>query len=166
MSFEWYALAVQPRKEQYVERQLIGRGYSAVCPRYKKVVRHARQTKTVLAPLFPGYLFVEMNLEQCSWRKVNWVPGSIGLVKTDNRPASLSREFVSTVILALDQGGSIAFKHDLKMGDQVRAVGGPFDALMGEVVGLSDNERVKILLDAVNRKVEMTLPRTAVVVAA
>lgn len=166
MSSEWYALAVQPRKEQYVERQLIGRGYSAACPRFKKVVRHARKTKTVLAPLFPGYIFVEMDPELHSWRKVNWIPGSIGLLEIDNKPASLPRDFVEDIIFALDERGSVEFNHSLKLRDQVIAVGGPFDALRGEVVGLTKDERVNVLLEALHRKVEMTLPRKAVILAA
>lgn len=166
MSKRWYALAVQPRKELYVEQQLIARGHKAACPRFRKTVRHARKTKSVLAPLFPGYLFLEIDLGVQSWRKANWIPGSIGLVKIDNRPTPLDGDFVDSVISALGHGGVIEFQNNLQVGDRVQAIGGPFDRIIGEVVSLSDKDRVKVLMEALNRKVEMTLPRKSVVVAA
>lgn len=162
----WYALAVQPRKEEYVERQLASNGYRVACPRFRKIVRHARQTKTKLAPLFPGYLFIELDLATQSWRKANWIPGSIGLVKFDNRPTSLNRDFVENFVLNLSENGLAQFKQDLKVGDRVQAVGGPFDRLIGEVVAMSDSDRVKVLMEALNRKVEMTLPKSSIVIAA
>lgn len=162
----WYALAVQPRKEEYVERQLASSGHKAACPRYRKIVRHARQTKTVLAPLFPGYLFIELDLSTQSWRKANWIPGSIGLVKFDNRPTALHRDFVENFVLHLSENGLAQFNQDLKVGDRVQAVGGPFDRLMGEIVAMSDSDRVKVLMEALNRKVEMTLPKSSIVIAA
>ena len=120
----WYALAVQPRKEQYVESQLVKNGYRVACPRYSKIVRHARQTKSVLAPLFPGYLFIELDLETQSWRKANWTPGSIGLIKFDNRPARLASDFVENFIFGLGENGLAAFDHELSVGDKVQAIGG------------------------------------------
>ncbi|MCR9271105.1 MAG: hypothetical protein NXH72_14025 [Hyphomonadaceae bacterium] len=166
MTSNWYALAVQPRKEQYVEKQLATNGYRVACPRFQKIVRHARQTKTVLSPLFPGYLFVELDLNSQSWRKANWTPGSIGLIKFDNRPARLCSDFVESFILGLGDNGLAQFDHDLKVGDRVQAVGGPFDRFIGEVIAMSDCERVKVLMEALNRKVEMTLPKSSIVIAA
>ncbi len=166
MALEWYALAVQPRKEQYVESQLAAQGYEVSCPRYRKVIRHARQTKTVLSPLFPGYLFVQIDLTVQNWRKANWIPGSIGLVKFDNRPATLNSGFIDAYVSGNREDGLVKFKDPLKIGDRVRAVGGPLDSLTGEIVAMADQDRVKVLMEALNRKVHLTLPRSDVVVAA
>lgn len=163
---KWYALAIQPRKEHYVEKQLLSNNFAVACPRYRKVVRHARKTKTVLAPLFPGYIFVSLDLDTQSWRQANWVRGSIGLVKIGNQPTSLDQIFVEHFIEGLRSDGIVEFKQPLRVGDRVQAVGGPFDRLIGKIVCMSDGERVKVLMDALNRKVEMTLPRSSIVVAA
>ena len=161
----WYALAVQPRKESYVKQQLDRLGVRVAHPRYQKVVRHARQTKTVLAPLFPGYLFVELVAQGAKWRKVNWVSGSVGLVRFNEYPAPLSDDFVENFLLLLRNDGVVEFKQDLKTGDRVQAVGGPFDRYIGEVVAMSDDQRVRILMEALNRKIETTLPIKSVIAA-
>ncbi|MEM7329353.1 MAG: transcription termination/antitermination NusG family protein [Pseudomonadota bacterium] len=162
----WYALAVQPRKESFVERQLQSAGINAACPRYRKTIRHARSVKCILSPFFPGYLFVQLDPASQDWRQVNWVRGSIGLIKFDNRPARLSSEFVSSFISSLDSNGLVQLEPDLQIGARVQAIGGPFDRLSGEVIDLPESDRVKILMDALNRKVETTLPRSSLVVAA
>lgn len=166
MKTNWYALAVQPRKEVYVAQQLRRDNCAVAFPRYKKVVRHARRTKTVLAPLFPGYLFIELADKAARWRKVNWVAGSIGLIRFDGQPAPLEAHFVDCYVSPLDEDGIIEFSHDLKSGDRVQAIGGPFDRFLGEVVAMTDDQRVKILMDALNRKIQTTLPIKSVIAVA
>lgn len=162
MDTNWFVLAVQPRKESFVERQLRSLGFEAVCPRYQKLVRHARTTKSVAAPLFPGYLFVELRSASQSWRSVNWVPGAIGLVKFENRPTPLPYFFVDQFILNLGRDGIVGFTQKLAVGEKVKAIGGPFDHFTGEIIEMSHTDRVKVLMNALNRKVEVSLPRTAV----
>lgn len=166
MNSNWYAMAVQPRKEAFVAQQLERDGFPVACPCFKKLVRHARQTKSVHAPLFPGYLFVELAHDAVSWRKVNWVAGSIGLIRFQGRPAPLERHFVENYLVPMRHDGIVEFSQSLKSGDRVQAIGGPFDRCIGEVVGLSDDQRVKILMDALNRKIETTLPIKSVISAA
>lgn len=166
MDTNWYALAVRPRKENFVERQLRAMGFNAICPRYRKLVRHARSTKSVATPLFPNYLFVELQAASLSWRNVNWVPGSIGLLKFDNRPAPIPGDFVDQFISGLGRDGIIEFKRELNEGEKVEAIGGPFHRFTGEIIQMSRNDRVKVLIEALNRKVEISLPRTQLVSAA
>ena len=166
MNKNWYALAVQPRKERYVKQQLEREGLNVVLPIYRKNVRHARASKVKLKPLFPGYLFVHIEPTPLMWRRVNWVHGSIGLVRFGDRPSPLPQSFVEGFIDESTSDGVVNFNHNLEIGDSVIAIGGPFDRLRGEIVELSDTERVKILIEALSRKIQTTLPRTAVVSAA
>lgn len=166
MNQNWYVLAVQPRKETFVEHQLRSAGFGVACPRYIKSIRHARRVKRVAKPLFPGYLFVRFADKSQSWRNVNWVPGTVGLVKSDNRPSPLSAKFVESVISNMGQDGVVSFEQKIRLGDSVQAVGGPFDRLIGRVIEMSEGDRVKVLMDALNRKVEITLPKMAVIAAA
>lgn len=166
MDKNWYVLAVKPRKENYVFHLLHSSGRSVAYPRYKKYVRHARTTKCILAPLFPGYLFVELEENGRDWREVNWTPGCMGFVKFANRPSPVNPRFAEHFISGQNFDGIGIFQENLKIGDRVQAVGGPFDRLIGEVIEMSDTERVKVLMNALNRKIETTLPKSTVVIAA
>lgn len=162
----WCVLAIQARKESYVEVQIRSSGYTVVCPRYRKIVRHARSRRTVNAPLFPGYLFVNLEHSLEDWRPLNSIPGSIGLIKFNHRPATLDPIFVRSFLSRVNSAGIAELDSEINVGDVVQALGGPFDRAKGEVVQLSDDNRVKILLEALNRKVEVTLPKGQVAAAA
>lgn len=162
----WFALAVRPHKERYVEQQLQHKGHHVVCPRYAKTVRHARRQRVVETAIFPGYVFVKLTSAAQNWREVNWIPGAIGIVKFGNTPSALNNEFVDEFILSANSNGVVEFKLKLERGDRVQALGGPFDGFIGEVINMSEQDRVKVLMNALNRKVEMTLPRKAVIAAA
>lgn len=166
MGNQWYALAVQPRKETYVENQLKHENFNVVNVQFLKVVRHARQTKTVRAPLFPGYLFVELPKNGLGWRKANWLPGSLGFIKVENRPSPLEQRFVDQFICSTELSGLVSFKQELKVGDRVRAVGGPCDSLHGEIVAMSAGDRVQILMEAISRKIAVTIPKRNLIAAA
>ena len=58
----WYVVYAQAQKELVAHQNLIKQGFAAYLPRYRKNCRHARRTYTVMAPLFPRYLFVHMDL--------------------------------------------------------------------------------------------------------
>lgn len=163
---EWYVLAVQLRKETFVERQLLSNGFEVKNPKYLKVIRHARNRKTAVRPLFPGYIFVRASNSQISWRKANCLPGSVGLIMFGDRPSSVNEEFVEEFLSSSNEDGLIETEQIFQKGDVVQAIGGPFDGILGRVVNSSDSERVTILMNALNREVRTTLPRNSLVIAA
>lgn len=166
MDKNWYVLAVQPGKERYVEMQIKSAGYGVLCPRYKRRVRHARAVKTVTPPLFPGYVFVELESHAASWRSVNWIPGAIGFVRFEGNPSSVNSDFLENLKQYMATDGSSVIEKPLSIGDRVQAISGPFERVLGEVIDMSDGERVTVLMEALNRKIELTIARTAIVVAA
>ena len=57
------------------EANLKRQGFEAFCPRFRKTRRHARRIDQVLAPVFPGYIFVHFDRERNQWRAVNGTHG-------------------------------------------------------------------------------------------
>ena len=51
-------------------------GFPGILAARQKMRRHARKIDVVLAPFFPGYLFVQLDLQRDQWRSVN---GTYGL---------------------------------------------------------------------------------------
>ena len=61
MSYQWYALRSKSRKEDAVWRQLQSQGYEVFYPCLRVHPVNPRSRKIV--PYFPGYLFVEVDLD-------------------------------------------------------------------------------------------------------
>ena len=64
----WYAVQTLPNRENLAVSHLERQGFDVWLPRIERIIRHARQTKRVWRPLFPGYLFINLDLEKARWR--------------------------------------------------------------------------------------------------
>ena len=66
----WYVAQTLHHREKLAELQLKPE-VPDFFPRFRKTVRHARQLRNVIAPVFPGYIFVSFNSERDRWRSIN-----------------------------------------------------------------------------------------------
>ncbi|MBL4615228.1 MAG: hypothetical protein JKY27_10200 [Magnetovibrio sp.] len=152
----WFVVRTKTGAEDRAAWHLNNQGFEAYLPRYRKQIRHARKTSTVLRAVFPGYLFVSMDLEQQRWRAINGTMGVISLVQFGEAPRPIS-DTVVDVIRAREEGGVVNLAPDgLKVGDRVRVREGAFadhEALLAEV---SDDKRVILLLNLMGREVRVT----------
>lgn len=161
----WYAAHTQPHGEGRALANLAQQGFTAYLPRCRKTRRHARRTESVAVPFFPRYLFVALDLDAQRWRAVNGTFGVAGLVGSKDRPAALPDGLVEALRAREDDGGCIPLAPSAARfapGDAVRVVGGAFDNLEGLFEGLTDNDRVRVLLDLLGRKVRVFLAPDAV----
>jgi transcriptional antiterminator RfaH len=53
----WFVVQTQPRREELGARNPARQGCRVFLPQFTKTVRHARRSRTVRRPLFPGYAF-------------------------------------------------------------------------------------------------------------
>ena len=60
MSARWFVVQTKPRQEQIALDNLSRQGYHSYLPRLCQQKRRRDQWHTVVEPLFPGYLFVQL----------------------------------------------------------------------------------------------------------
>ncbi len=60
----WYVVQTRPRDESTALFHLTRQGFEGYLPRFLKSRRHARKVDVTPTPLFPGYLFVALDLAQ------------------------------------------------------------------------------------------------------
>jgi transcriptional antiterminator RfaH len=73
----WACAQLQPQRERLALHCLTLEGYVTYFPRLRELRRHGGRKIERTAPLFPGYLFVQVVLQ---WRKAHWGPGLVGLI--------------------------------------------------------------------------------------
>jgi transcription antitermination factor NusG len=156
----WYVARTQSQRELYASKQLVNQGFRVFVPRYWKNRRHARKTETVLAALFPRYIFVRLDRTKERWRSINGTFGVDRLLTRDGEPQAVPRGVVESLITATAPDGGIRFHFDLKEGQNIRVTAGPFADLVGQLERLDENGRVRILLDLMGGKVRVGLPQT------
>jgi transcriptional antiterminator RfaH len=156
----WYVVNSQPAAEPKATWHLRNQGYEVYLPRYLKKTRHARRTMILPKPLFPNYLFVSMDLTVTRWRANRSTIGVVGLVCAGERPAPVPVGVVEQIRMFEDESGMILPPKPecFTKGQKVEIADGAFDGLVGLVDGMSDRERVILLLNLLGREVRIQLP--------
>jgi transcription elongation factor/antiterminator RfaH len=152
-SRRWYLAQTLPHKEGTAQMQLEAQGFHSFLPRRPRTVRHARQLRTVNAPLFPRYLFVSLDLGRDRWRSVNGTIGVAGLFMVDDRPAPVPVGVVEDLIQSANSVGRMRSAEDLQPGQKVRLTAGPLAHALGILERLDDRGRVEVLLEIMGGRI-------------
>ena len=161
-SKRWYVVRTQPHREAQAAQQLRNQSYRVFLPRFFKSRRHARKFETVLAPLFPRYLFVVLDLTRDRWRSVNGTYGVDRILMRCGLPEAVPNGLVEQLVAAAEAQGVVRLGHSLEEGQAIRVTAGPFADLIGTLARLDNSGRVRVLLEVMGGTVPVTLPETAV----
>ncbi len=112
-----------------------------------------------MAPFFPRYLFVLLDLSRQQWRSVNGTFGVSSLVMAGDLPCPVPAGIIESMLACADADGILRVQPDLKIGAAVRVAAGPFSEQLGILDGLDDKGRVRVLLDILGRKVPVHLAK-------
>ena len=152
----WYIVHAYSGMEKAVERNIQERiarsGMDAKIGRIlvttEEVVEMKNgQRKTTERRLFPGYVFVEMIMDDDTWHLVkhtNKVTGFVGGAK--NRPAPISEEEVQKIVSQMQEGTEKPrHKVEFMVGELIRVKEGPFTDFNGSVEEVNyEKNRVRV----------------------
>ena len=160
----WYVARTHPKAERKALENLIRQGFHAYLPLYGKPRRHARRSEVVPAPLFPRYLFIDLDLTRCRWRSILSTIGVSQLVSAGDRPVPVPEGIVEEIRGSEGENGMVDVAAELPFaeGDMVQITAGPMRKQTGLFRGLSDRDRVFVLLDLLGRQVTVQVPTGAV----
>jgi transcription antitermination factor NusG len=160
----WFVARVHPHRESTAQLNLHRLGFRSFAPRVRRAVRHARKLRNVLAPLFPGYIFLILDLSRDRWRCVNSTFGVASLIMGVEQPIPVPQGIVETLVAATESSGTVRL--DLEIGQKVRILSGPFAETLCRLVHLDDRGRVRVLLEFMGAEVSARLDRSSVAPAA
>jgi transcriptional antiterminator RfaH len=149
----WHVIRSKPNKEDFLARQFEARGMKVFHPRIRVRVVNPRARR--VRPYFPGYIFVQVDLEQTGWSVLQWMPGTMGLVSFGSVPASVPESLINTIRKRVDEINTSDrdMLKGLSKGQIVTIQSGPFagyEAVFDE--RLSGEERVRVLLKLINKQ--------------
>lgn len=153
----WHVVQTHVNSEGKAAANLARQGFSIYLPRYLKRRSHARKVETVARPLFPRYLFVAIDLASQRWRAIQSTLGVSHLVCVGDRPALVEDRVIGALRAREDEVGFIKLVRQpvFSPGDKVRIVEGAFVDSLAFVEGVSDRDRVSVLLNLLGRKVRV-----------
>lgn len=183
MSIEWYAVHTYVGQEDRVETNLLERAkklglfnskiFQVLQPSEQAVeLREGGKKETVKRKLFPGYVFVQMDVEDDeapgelgeSWEAVRGTPGVTGFVGTSTHPVPLSPDEVQRLLQSVgvtakkEEAAPARVKVNIKEGDMVRVTAGPFADFSGVISEVNPAQaKVKVLVSIFGRETPVEL---------
>lgn len=160
----WFCAQAAPRRETEARDKLDENGFGAFLPLVLVERRHARRVGLVQRPMFPGYLFVRLDLGEAGWRGAAHTRHIRRLFgSTPESPTPLGLGIVERMIaLGYDRPVTADLAPDLiAAGAVVTITDGPFADHRG-VCLWSDAKRCRVLLSMLGGQVQATLPRRLV----
>jgi transcription elongation factor/antiterminator RfaH len=161
----WFLAHTLSKSERKAEMHLRAQGFRTYLPQIDKTVRHARQFRRVRAALFPGYMFLILDLSRDRWLSVRSTVGVSSLFTCEGRPVPVPAGIVEGIIEYSD-GNLTSLDAGLTKGQSVRIVSGPFAGLVGTLDRLDGAGRTRVLLDIMGKAIPVGLPRIALSPAA
>jgi transcriptional antiterminator RfaH len=157
---EWFVVRSKPRKEECAVRHLTRRGIEVFFPRILEPLGLGNDWTTV--PLFPGYLFVEIDLLN-DFHQIIWSPGVKGFVAFGEVPTAIQSRVVQFLKQEAGADGVIRPTRRFHKGDRVRIKRGPFAGLIGIIEKpCPEHGRIRVLMDFLRQGTAVEIPVTAI----
>jgi transcriptional antiterminator RfaH len=156
----WFAARTLPHRENSAHFNLHCLGFRGFVPRFWRTIRHANKLRNVFAPLFPGYIFVILDLSRDRWRSVNYATGVASLIMGVEQPMPVPPGVVEALIARRESSGTIRLDRDLEVGERVRILSGPFAETLCRIEHLDDRGRVRVLLEIMGGQVVAQVDRS------
>jgi transcriptional antiterminator RfaH len=163
----WYAVSTKPHQEKQAELHIKQWDIECFLPLLKanKIIRRTR--KTVIEPLFPGYLFAQFELER-HYRAVSYAAGVRKVVEFGSGPVELDAAMIDAIKERLNDGYATPQSERFKMGQIVHIKGGPLAGLEAVFVReMKERDRVLLLLNklGLNAKLNMSIDQVSLPLA-
>ncbi|MGB3478635.1 MAG: UpxY family transcription antiterminator [bacterium] len=153
----WYAAYTRCNHEKIVKKLLKEKDVVTFLPQI--IVPSRRRDRKILIkrPLFPNYLFVELNEAHETWMKVFRTPGLVRICGND-RPMPIPDEDIESIRIFINSDRNLYPLSCLKIGSRVQVISGPLTGAIGILVKESHKKRrLVVSLELMGQSVAATL---------
>ena len=159
--YRWYVVNTYSGHENKVKQNLEHRVVSLNQKRAVRQVVVPTETVTEMKDnqkipvekrTMPGYVLVNMELNDDSWQLVKGTPGVTGFVGASNEPVPLTQPEVDR-LLHREVAKQVATKAQFQIGESVKVISGPLSDFSGEISEINqDAQKLKVLVSIFGRE--------------
>jgi len=131
--------------------------FQVLIPTEKVLEIKSGKRKYVQKKVFPGYVVIEMILDNNSWQVVRNTPGITRFVGSGGKPVPLKEIEIENILKQMGKGEK-APKLDIEVGENIRIVVGPFTGYTGKVKEIDyEKSKLKAFLSIFGRETSVEL---------
>lgn len=154
----WYLVVTKPQSEFKAQENLLRQGYEVYLPLMQNTRRRNGKNVKRTEAFFPRYLFISLDKETDNWSPIRSTIGVAGMVRFGGMPAEVPSTLIDNLKNNEDEFGlQLTQKKELKQGDKVEIINGPFEGYKAVYQKTKSTDRVSVLLDIVGKNTQVTL---------
>jgi len=144
--------------EEKIEKQNLKERISRILIPTERVIElKGGKKKESDKKFYPGYILVEMDMDDETWHLIRSTPRVTGFVG-GAKPVALSEEEVSVIIQQIEKGPVSQVKTQFQKGEPVRIMDGPFANFIGSVEDVDlDHGRLCVMVSIFGRQTPVEL---------
>jgi transcriptional antiterminator RfaH len=158
----WVVAKTKGNRERYAAENVHRQNHKFYLPLQLSYRGKGRFRHAIVNPVFPGYLFVEVDLE---WRFLLSTFGITSIVLNGKKPAIMPIKVINAIKQREEEYGYF-IPPTIKVGSQVRINSGPFEDTLGIYQGQSPKDRAKVLMDILGGKRTIEMDNEAIALVA
>jgi len=144
-------------KQRIDSQNLADKILNIMVPTQEKIEIKEGKKNKVREKIFPGYILIQMVLDDSTWLAVRTTPGITSFVGTTNKPTPLPPNEVETIQKYMTMEAP-KFKTTFSTGEAVKIVDGPFSEFLGTVSEMDEEKgKVKVMVSIFGRETPVEL---------
>jgi transcriptional antiterminator RfaH len=161
----WYVLTSKPREEHRAYDNLTMQGYEVFLPKIAQVSKNRGLKQTALKPLFPNYLFIQLDKQVANFNAIRSTRGVGSFVRFGLNQATIDNGIINAIKKRVGcdkQDKTMAGLVDHCQGDSVELTEGSFEGLKAIYQAKNGVERSGLMVKMLGQERQVILKKSRV----
>ena len=156
-SKSWIVARNKPNQDKIALINLERQNFEFFQPTFKTMSRRQNKFKEIIKPVFPGYIFIAINLEEKNWHKINNTRGISRIIVFGNEIPLVHCQLIKELKHRFSLNSSPKAVDPFEIGMNAEITNGPFAQLIGKIDNIDANQRIWILLDILGTQTRVSI---------
>ncbi len=160
----WHILYVKSRCEKKVYESLKDISLESFLPQIEMIKQWSDRKKTILKPLFPSYVFVNIN-SSLDFHKALSVHGACAYISFGKEYARVTESEIDKIRLFIGSKDLTEVEtnsHLPKVGEIKKITGGSLKGLECEILKVNNASKIIVRIDSLRQNIMATIPTTSI----
>ncbi len=156
-SKSWIVARIKPNQDKIALINLERQNFEFFQPTFETMSRRQNKFKAIIKLVFPGYIFIAINLEEKKWHKINNTRGISSIINFGNQIPLIRSELIEELKHRFSIVNVSKPAYMFTVGMNAEITNGPFAQLIGEIDEIDADQRIWILLDMLGTQARVSI---------
>ena len=158
-SKSWIVARNKPNQDKTALINLERQNFDFFQPTFKTMSKKQNKFKEIIKPVFPGYIFIAVNLEENNWHKINNTRGISRIIVFGNEIPLMHCELIEALKCRFSLNKTPKAVDPFEKGMNAEITNGPFAQLIGKIEKIDADQRIWVLLDVLGTQTRVSIDK-------